>query len=297
MSSLYKVTMCTSFVSYYSNTLIGFNYDFKKCKTYLSVRSNGKDKAMIVYSTAAKQMYPQYLINSSGLFIALQNVNNCSMEYIKEKGDDSLEYGEFIEQVMFERSASKVSGLFKYKGLCFLNQFRVPMDSLQMMICDADENSYILNFDQNTSYITEMDGKCNVMTNFACCLGKPEEDGIFKEVYRYDIVSELLNEKKERITVEDCFSALDKVRNDLFSYTLLSAVYEMKEKSVYLCINREFDKVIKLNLVSGQIENEKGYLREFVLDITDQMLLLDTFNHRMEENEDCELFNGFALLG
>lgn len=289
--------MCTSFVSYYNNTLIGFNYDFKKCKTYINVRSNGKEKAMLVYSTAAKQIYPQYMMNSLGLFIALQNVNNSSMEYVSENGDNVLDYNEFIEKVMFERSAKKASEMFRDKGLCFSCQFRVEMNSLQMLICDMDENSYVLNFDGDKSFVTKMNKKCQVMTNFACCFEKPEKDGIFKEVYRYDVVNDYLQEKQENLTVEDCFGLLAKVRNDLFSYTLLSAVFETKEKSIYFCINREFDKLIKLDLMSGEIENYKGYQRDFKKNITEQLLLLDTFNHQIEEDKDCDLFDVLALLG
>lgn len=287
--------MCTSFVSYYADTLMGFNYDFKKSKTYIMVRSNGQDRAVLIYSAAAKQIYPQYMMNSLGLFIALQNVNGCSMKYACDNVGNVLDYSGFLRDIMFEGSAQKACDMFRDKGLCFPYEFRVEIDSLQMLLSDKDKHSYVLNFDMEQSYVTKMNGKCQVMTNFACCLEKPKKDGIFKEVYRYDYVHDWLRRKKENLAVQDCFGLLAKTRNDLFSYTLVSVVYEVKEKLLYFCINRDFDKVIKLNLKSGEIEDFTGFQKSFKKDITGHLLLLDNFNQRIEDEIDCEFCDEITL--
>lgn len=86
----------------------------------------------------------------------------------------------------------------------------------------------------------------SVLTNFSPFKGDTEKHP-WMGLDRYKIATEMLEAANDDFSVSDCFEVL-KATSQTVCPTVVSMVFDVSEKTVYWCENREWEKVGKKNL-------------------------------------------------
>ena len=220
--------MCTSVVVNKKKTIIGWNLDILNMKHRIRVDDNG---VYIEIEDAIEGWMPLFGANSRGDFVGMpacwpydkRSDPNKNAKHIIHLDIDLL-----LEKATFEETKKIVetNDICSVPGLTFMGAL-------------SDKNGNVLHVipGQGYKYYEKPDYK--ILTNFSPFKGKMEEHP-WMGWDRYQKVEALLKDIKDDFDVDDMFNILKEASQEVCP-TVVSMVYDIKEKTVYWCENRNWD--------------------------------------------------------
>lgn len=233
--------MCTSIVANRNKTIIGWNLDILDMEHKVVVED---DKVYIAINDKTEGWMPLFGANSNGDFVAMPtcwpfdarsnpvspDCNNIIMLDI-----DLLLGRKTFEEV---RSIAENQPIYSVFGNTFMAQ-----------LSDAGGNVLQIIPGQGYKYIAKPDYA--VLTNFSPLKGDSEMHP-WMGLDRYKTAVDMLEAADDDFDVRDCFRILRAVSQTVCP-TVVSMVFDVEEKTVYWCENREWDKVSKTKIKNGRM--------------------------------------------
>jgi hypothetical protein len=229
--------MCTCFVDRRNNILIGMNFDNNGMKFELNT-SIPNSFIIDIFTDFGKQ--PSFGINSQKTF-----VNNLSV--------DSNGNG-LYKRICKTRTLNVYLIKSLLEGNIEINDLDSYLDTMEIvnalnlcthnLIADKNGNVWVVEPGRGNIKNRTNESSYFIMTNFSLIdynAGKKYTDWGFD---RYINVKKYLD-KKDKLSVKDAFSNLEKVKQDGEWKTEFSMVYSKNENKVYYCYNADYKNVLE----------------------------------------------------
>ena len=195
--------MCTSIVVNKNKTIVGWNLDLLD----MEYRVRPADEGVYIEVNDAKEGWmPLFGANSRGDFVGMPTCWKTLQE---------------IRDIAAERP------VYSIPGLTFMSA-----------LSDADGNVLHIVPGQGSSYYEKPEYK--ILTNFSP-YKQNSETHPWMGWDRYHTAEEMLEKASDDFDVEDCFELLRTVSQEVCP-TVVSMVYDVTDRTVYWCENRDWDK-------------------------------------------------------
>lgn len=228
--------MCTSFTVRGESILTAMNFDNAMP---FNIKKNSNQ--FVILADTGRGKYPSFGVNSDGTFINNLTVGSNGKGLYKRAGKNVTHTSKLTADILSETiPANEITSYLEKTEVV-----NIPDFSIHNMIADKNGNVWIVEPGRGFIYSPSDESPYFLMTNFSLYdmkkTGELQGDGIF----RYETAKKLLD-KKSKLDVNSAFRILDAVtQNDGDSPTVLSMVYSQKENTVYYCLNRNFDNIMK----------------------------------------------------
>ena len=221
--------MCTSIIVNKKKTIIGWNLDILDMEHRVRTCDIG---VFIEINDAKEGWLPLFGANSRGDFVGMptcwpfderSNPNGTGNNIIMLNIDLLLQKKTFQET----KTIADKEKIFSVPGVTF-------------MAALSDKNGNVLHIvpGQGTLYFEKPEYK--IMTNFSP-FKQDKEQHPWMGWDRYKKAESLLKNAADDFDVDDCFSVLKEVSQTVCP-TVVSMVYDVTEKTVYWCENRQWGK-------------------------------------------------------
>lgn len=226
--------MCTSIISNRQKTIVGWNLDVLNMK-YKVIED--KDKVFIAYYDKTVGYIPMFGANSRGDFITTPT---CYPIEETRALDETHNIIRLNHDLLFQKkSLEELKEFVSTHVIC-----SIPGIAFQSQLTDQKGNVLQVIPGQGYRYIDRP--KYAVMTNFSPIRGI-KDDHPWMGVDRYQIALKRLSEAKEDFDIKDCFEILKEVSQTKCP-TVISMVFDVSERIVYWCENREWQHIHKHDL-------------------------------------------------
>lgn len=227
--------MCTSIAVNRKKTIVGWNLDLLDME--VRVRPNEKG-VFIEVNDAAEGWMPLFGANSRGDFVGMptcwpfdpRSDPACDGESIIQLDIDLLLQKKTLREI---RKLVEKRPVFSVPGLTFMGA-----------LSDAEGNVLHIVPGQGSLYYEKPDHK--ILTNFSP-FKQDREKHPWMGWDRYQTAEALLRDARDDFDVSDCFAVLRAVSQELCP-TVVSMVFDVTERTVVWCENRQWDKLQKLRL-------------------------------------------------
>jgi len=251
---------CTSFAVFSDHVFYGMNFDFATFAIKFLIITNGNMKT---FHMAFKRTYGDVDffantvgMNTNGLFAS------CQEQFPHE--ETTLEFNDgdmYIFQLHdIINDLDSVDDIIKITDKTKI--INVPGLNLHNLFADTTGNAIVAESRQDGNAVTRMQGKFMVMTNFAnySLDGKTYTEAKGEGADRYKISHEYILNSIHDFTIENGFELLKNACNHDPKYpTRCSMVFDPQKNNVYIALNRDYSKILKLSIENGFIEPWKGY--------------------------------------
>lgn len=223
--------MCTSIVTNFKKTIIGWNLDLLDMEWKISASD---ESVYILIWDNAEGWLPLFGVNNRGDFVGMPT---C-WPYDK-RSDKTDEYqiniiNLDIDLLLKKRTFEETLELVKTTKIC-----SVPNLTFQAQLSDKSGNVLQITPGQYYKYIEKP--KYSVMTNFSL----QKMDSEYHPWYgidRYNKANELLSKQNENFDIKDMFNILKEVSQTVCP-TVVSMVYDATLNKVYWCENQNFNDI------------------------------------------------------
>ena len=268
--------MCTSFAVYSKKAVFGMNYDYIPVNNYAVIRKKGSVHSFQLMTEAADRIYPQFIFNSSGFFFNFQSINGSDFRCSKVKTENSIDLFDFCDSIQFASSVQEAVAIMQDHSLSVPLNFKVPILSIQSLLADRSGDTAVFDYDRDKTHITPGKYRPVVMTNFAHCAPPPEKDIQFLELTRYTTADRYIKSHKD-FDIDDGLKVLQLTQLNDAPETLVSAVIDVNSSEIYLFLNRNFDRIIKINLKQCTLSGFQGFDADFTIPLTQELTPLEQF--------------------
>ncbi len=224
--------MCTSIVSNIERTVIGFNLDLLGMEHKVVCED---DKVYIAIWDETEGWLPLFGANSRGDFIAMPTCYPYDARSDAKTDADVNVINLDIDLLLGMRTFDETRLLAETTHVS-----SVPGITFQAQLSDAAGNVLQITPGQGASFIERP--RYSVMTNFSPFKGKSETHP-WMGADRYDVAVGML-EKAEKFGVSECFEVL-KAASQTVCPTVVSMVFTPDDKTVYWCLDRQYDEINK----------------------------------------------------
>jgi hypothetical protein len=225
--------MCTSLVVNKKKTIIGWNLDILNMEH--RVRPN-EDGVYIEINDAKEGWMPLFGANRRGDFVGMPT---C---WPADKRSDPMGPGENvimldIDLLLQKKTLQEIREIAE-KGPVY----SIPGLTFMSALSDCEGNVLHIIPGQGIKYYEKPDHA--ILTNFSP-FKQDSETHPWMGWDRYHKAEDMLKEATEDFSVYDCFEILKAVAQEVCP-TVVSMVYDIDEKTVYWCENRNWEKIEKV---------------------------------------------------
>ncbi len=227
--------MCTSIVVNKKKTIVGWNLDILD----MEYRVRPSDEGVFIEVNDAKEGWmPLFGANSRGDFAGMPT---C---WPHDGRSDPAGDGENvilldIDLLLRKKTLQEIRDIAENKPV-----FSIPGLTFMSALSDAEGNVLHIIPGQGALYYEKPEYK--ILTNFS-----PFKQNLEKHPWmgwaRYHIAEAMLKETPDTFDVRDCFSILKAVSQEICP-TVVSMVFDVTERAVYWCENRNWDKIREVRL-------------------------------------------------
>ncbi len=224
--------MCTSIVVNGKKTVVGWNPDILDME--YRVRPN-EDGVYIEINDPKEGWLPLFGANSRGDFVGMPTCWPHDMRSDPTPGAENIIMLN-IDLLLQKKTLAEVKAIAETKPICSVQGL-----TFMSALSDGDGNVLHIVPGQGCRYFEKPAYK--IMTNFSPFKGTTEEHP-WMGADRYEKAESMM---KEDFDVHDCFAVLKAVSQEVCP-TVVSMVFDVSEKTVYWCENRQWDEVKKVRL-------------------------------------------------
>lgn len=223
--------MCTSVVVNKKKTIVGWNLDLAAMEHRIRSDKNG---VYIEVNDAAEGWMPLFGANSRGDFVGMPTCwpSDSRSDPKGEAGENIILLD--IDLLLQKKTLNEVRETAENKPV-----FSIPGLTFMAALSDADGNVLHIVPGQGCIYYEKPEYK--VLTNFSP-FKKETELHPWMGLDRYEKAMEILRASSDDFGVDDCFDLLRKVSQTVCP-TVVSMVFDVGERTVYWCENREWGSV------------------------------------------------------
>ncbi len=221
--------MCTSIVVNKRKNLVGFNLDLLFMKYRVSPDEDG---VYIEVFDEKEGFMPLFGANSRGDFVAMPTL------WPTDRRSDPKDDGENIIRLNIALLKKKKT----FKEICDIARLRpiYSIPRMTFMSALSDENGNVLQIIPGQGYRYLKKPLYSIMTNFSP-LNENIKPHPLNGLDRYQSAETLLKKASDDFDVDDLFEILKAVSQDVCP-TVVSMVFDVKDRSVYWCHNRNFSR-------------------------------------------------------
>lgn len=225
--------MCTSIVVNKKKTIVGWNLDILDME--YRVRPN-EDGVYIEINDAKEGWMPLFGANRRGDFVGMPTC--CPTD----RRSDPVGPGENvimldIDLLLQKKTLQEIRDIAE-KGPVY----SIPELTFMSALSDCEGNVLHIIPGQGIKYYEKPDH--TILTNFSP-FKQDSETHPWMGWDRYHKAEDMLKDATEDFGVEDCFEILKAVAQEVCP-TVVSMVYDVGERTVYWCENRNWDKIEKV---------------------------------------------------
>ncbi|MDO4520279.1 MAG: hypothetical protein Q4D59_05415 [Erysipelotrichaceae bacterium] len=236
--------MCTSIVVNRKKTIVGWNLDLLNMEYRVRPAEEG---VYIEINDSAEGWMPLFGANARGDFVGMPT---C---WPYDRRSDPKEEGNHV--IMLD-----IDFLLQKKTLDEVKEaaqngpvFSVPGVTFMSALSDAEGNVLHIIPGQGCLYYEKPEYK--IMTNFSP-FKQDSEQHPWMGWDRYHKAEEMIHQAPYNFDVQDCFRILRAVSQEVCP-TVVSMVFDVQERTVYWCENREYEKISSLKLEAGCEKHEQ----------------------------------------
>ncbi len=224
--------MCTSIVVNKKKTIIGWNLDLLD----MEYRVRPADSGVFIEIDDAKEGWlPLFGANSRGDFVGMPTC--WPFDKRSDPSVDGLNVIMLdIDLLLQKKTLSEIRALAESSPV-----FSVPGLTFMSALSDKDGNVLHIVPGQGCLYYEKPEYK--ILTNFSPFKLNAETHP-WMGWDRYQKAESMLRQAKDDFDVDDCFAVLRAVSQEVCP-TVVSMVYDVNERTVYWCENRNWDAIQK----------------------------------------------------
>ena len=227
--------MCTSITVNKRKTLVGWNLDILG----MEYRVTPSDEGVYIEILDEKEGWlPIFGANSRGDFVGMPTCHPFDdRSNPKAEGPISMMLG--IELLIKKKTFEEVKTIAESGPV-----YSVPGVTFMSSLTDANGN--VLHIIPGQGYKYYEKPEYSVLTNFSPFKGDSEKHP-WMGMDRYQIAQKMLSEASDDFDVEDCFEVLKACSQEACP-TVVSMVFDTKNREVYWCENRQWEEIKKKSL-------------------------------------------------
>ncbi len=262
------VYACTSFAVYSNQVYYGMNFDFTNLPIKFLISVNGDIRTFhLAFERAIGEM--KFFVNTAGmnnkgLFSSCQELHPENTKP-PEKTDINIFTFELYEAVANSQSAKEIKRIGQKLPI-----IDMPGITLHNLFADKTGEAFVTEPGDSNTVFTEIKGDFIVMTNFPnhALVGKTYTAAKGKGADRYISCYEYLQQHTADFSIDKGFQLLSMCCNKNPQYpTICSMVFDPQKSQVYIVMERNFSKILKLSIQNGTIEPFKGYEKNYLLSL------------------------------
>lgn len=220
--------MCTSIVSNRAKTIVGWNLDLLGMEHRIRVAENG---VYIEINDKTEGWLPLFGANSRGDFVGMPTCWPYDSRSDPVPGGENLLLLD-IDLLLEKKTLGQIHQLVANHPVC-----SVPGVTFQAQLSDGEGNVLQIIPGQGYRYLERP--KYAILTNFSPFkMGKEQHPWMGWD--RYQEALTRLEGASEDFSVEDCFALLKATSQEVCP-TVVSMVYDVTERKVYWCENRDWE--------------------------------------------------------
>ena len=223
--------MCTSIVSNRKKTIIGWNLDILDMK-YKVVTED--ERVYIAIYDEKEGWMPLFGANARGDFVAMPTCWPFDDRSNPADGDRNNLLMLDIDLLLEKRTLSEIRRIAESEKIC-----SIPGVTFQAQLSDGEGN--VLQIIPGQGYQYKEKPVYSVLTNFSPFKGNSEVHP-WMGMDRYETAVAMLEQADDHFDVDDCFEVL-KATAQTVCPTVVSMVYDVTERTVYWCENREWTQI------------------------------------------------------
>jgi hypothetical protein len=245
---------CTSFAAYSDGTYYGMNFDYDPdVPMRLFVDTRGDLKVFHLAFVRDRHAVRTAGMNSRGLFASDQEL------YPVQAGKRPLDPGEMYMWQIYELALSECGSVDEV--LERVSSKRIVQDpnvTLHVLLADTNGSAAVIETGEEGNVITPIDGDFIVMTNFPNCnyAGGPHDEIEGVGADRYRAAHAHLSKGLSSLDIESAFRLLEKAS---WEWTRSSMVFDPEQALVYVALERDFERILRVSLADRVIETYAGY--------------------------------------
>lgn len=225
--------MCTSIVVNKKKTIVGWNLDILD----MEYRVRPTDTGIFIEINDAKEGWlPLFGANSRGDFVGMPTCwpfdERSNPKQNNQNGNNIIMLN--IDLLLQKKTFQEIKSIADKEEI-----FSVPGVTFMSALSDKDGNVLYIVPGQGTLYFEKPQYK--VMTNFSPFKQNSQQHP-WMGWDRYIKAETLLKKATDDFDVNDCFSVLKEVSQTICP-TVVSMVYDVTEKTVHWCQNRQWEKI------------------------------------------------------
>ena len=224
--------MCTSVISNRKKTIVGWNLDILDMKHRITVTDGG---VYIEISDPKEGWLPLFGANRRGDFVGMPTCWPFD-ERSDPKGEGENIILLDIGLLMQKKTLREIHTIAETKPV-----YSVPGLTFMSSLSDKDGNVLHIVPGQGCRYYEKP--LYQVLTNFSPFKGDSEQHP-WMGWDRYQIAEKTLAQASDDFDVDDCFALLRNVSQEVCP-TVVSMVFDVTERKVYWCENREWDQIFE----------------------------------------------------
>lgn len=225
--------MCTSIVSNRKKTIIGWNLDILDMK-YKVVTED--ERVYIAIYDEKEGWMPLFGANARGDFVAMPTCWPFDDRSNPADGDRNNLLMLDIDLLLEKRTLSEIRRIAESEKIC-----SIPGVTFQAQLSDGEGN--VLQIIPGQGYQYKEKPVYSVLTNFSPFKGDSEVHP-WMGMDRYETAVAMMEQADDHFDVDDCFEVL-KATAQTVCPTVVSMVYDVTERTVYWCENREWTQISK----------------------------------------------------
>ena len=227
--------MCTSIVSNRNKTIVGWNLDLLDMEYRVSPSDSG---VFIEINDAAEGWMPLFGANKRGDFVGMPTCWPFDARSNPDgEGENVIMLD--IDLLLQKKTLHQIREIIETKPV-----FSVPGVTFMSALSDSDGN--VLHIIPGQGYKYYEKPVYTVLTNFSPFKGDSETHP-WMGLDRYKKADEMLKNADDSFDVNDCFDVLRMVSQTVCP-TVVSMVYDVSEKTVYWCENRNYNDILSKKL-------------------------------------------------
>jgi len=252
---------CTSFAVYSNSGTIyyGMNFDYQHVEMRFSIAENNDLKYFHLEFNSNGYFSSTVGMNSKGLF------SSCQMLYPEVNewhypGEDTIHIGQLYYLSL--TNTGSVDTIVEYLQITGMKVIHTYGLTLHDIFADTSGNAIVLEVGNPDPLITEIQNQFLVMTNFpnSDFEGQPYYEVTGVGTDRYKAAYEYIESNIEDFNYEDAFETLQRTVQSSGSFaTQCSFVFDPLNLNIFIVIERNFDKIWKVDLENSTIETYSGF--------------------------------------
>ena len=227
--------MCTSIVSNRNKTIVGWNLDLLN----MEYRVTSSDENVIIeFNDKTEGWMPLFGANNRGVFVGMPTCWPFD-ERSDPRGEGENVILLDIDLLLKKKTLQEIKEIADTRLV-----YSVPGLTFMSALSDGEGN--VLHIIPGQGYKYYEKPEYAVLTNFSPFKGNSEIHP-WMGYDRYQKADEMLRNASDDFDVKDCFEVLKAVSQTVCP-TVVSMVYDVGERKVYWCENRDYDNISEKSL-------------------------------------------------